>query len=67
QNIHFGIKPYACTLCDKRFAARSNLFQHRLLHMKPFCCYICNKRFDRDEQLQRHLKLHPTANVLSCR
>lgn len=66
QNIHFGIKPYSCNLCDKRFAARSNLFQHRLLHMKPFHCEVCNKRFDRADQLQRHLKLHPTSNMLSC-
>ena len=65
QNLHFGNRPYACNLCDKKFAARSNLIQHRTVHKRPFNCNMCNKRFDREDQLKKHLFAHPQA-LLTC-
>ena len=60
-----GNRPYACTMCDKKFAARSNLIQHRMVHKRPFNCNMCNKRFDKEDQLKKHLFAHPQA-LLTC-
>ena len=65
QNLHFGNRPYACTQCDKKFAARSNLIQHRTVHKRPFQCTLCNKRFDKEDQLKKHMYAHPQT-MLQC-
>ena len=31
--LHLGVKPYACTMCDKRFFQRYHLARHSLTHM----------------------------------
>ena len=65
QNLHFGNRPYACTQCDKKFAARSNLIQHRMVHKRPYQCSMCNKRFDKEDQLTKHMYAHPQT-MMQC-
>jgi len=31
--LHLGVKPYACTMCDKRFFQRYHLTRHSLIHL----------------------------------
>ena len=43
---HKGEKPFACSICDKRFGSKNKLETHEREHTgeKPFACAICDKR-----------------------
>lgn len=51
---------FACDMCDKRFAAKSVLYQHIQMSHKPqkerpFGCKVCDKRFLAVRALNRHV------------
>ena len=50
-------KDFNCTLCDKIFTLRQNLFRHvRAVHEKiqPFACTVCGKKFGEKANQKRH-------------
>lgn len=57
-----NLAPFKCSRCYKRFATRTRLQQHCLVHgadeQKPLPCDICLKRFMNNSALSCHLKTH---------
>ena len=67
--IHCVDRPMHCTVCDKRFAQKSNLIKHLLAkHLlissgerggeRPLQCNVCDKRFTSKDTLSKHLGTH---------
>lgn len=44
---HTGEKPFACQICDRRFARSDKLAIHMRTHTgeKPYVCSICGRAF----------------------
>jgi transcription elongation factor Elf1 len=61
-------KALACDVCDKRFARRFQLTEHRLLHNDPsaFTCMVCGHKYSTASYLKRHMRAHENGNV-RCR
>ena len=64
-SIHSAEKPFQCDRCNRRFARKDTLKNHkkrihdRYIHIqhsfeKPFECEICNRRFARKDTLKYH-------------
>ncbi|XP_059204535.1 gastrula zinc finger protein XlCGF57.1-like [Centropristis striata] len=61
-------KAFSCSMCEKRFAKKTNLTRHTRYHTgeKPFSCSICDKRFVRKTQLNHHMMTHTKEKPFSC-
>ena len=53
-------RPYVCTVCEKRFARKSRLKDHKLWHRrkKIFECRWCKKHFLNYHCLRTHMNIH---------
>ncbi|CAK1553860.1 unnamed protein product [Leptosia nina] len=64
-------RPYACDVCDVRFARSSHLSRHRLTHTgeRPYTCGGCGRSFARSDKLRVHTKIcereDPTVDMAS--
>ncbi|XP_045500157.1 zinc finger and BTB domain-containing protein 44-like isoform X2 [Colias croceus] len=64
-------RPYACDICDVRFARSSHLSRHRLTHTgeRPYTCGGCGRSFARSDKLRVHTKIcereDPTVDMAS--
>ena len=58
ERKHTGEKPYACTVCDKRFRISSHCKAHERTHTgeKPFPCRVpgCGLRFTESGNRRYH-------------
>lgn len=55
---HTKNRPFACDVCDKRFAFKQGLERHQTIHdneSQPHPCMYCEMRFPSAARLQRHL------------
>ena len=54
------LRPYLCTVCDKRFRTKQNLNQHKQTHTGAllFSCTQCEKQFATQRYLARHMNVH---------
>ncbi|KAK3598628.1 hypothetical protein CHS0354_037578 [Potamilus streckersoni] len=59
-NVHQGVKPFKCGLCDLSFVFRSHLEDHMRRHTgeKPYLCKFCSRGFAQIGTRNRHEKGH---------
>jgi len=60
--------PFACEVCDGKFAKDSQLKTHMITHRseRPFSCDVCDKRFIRSSHLKTHMRIHTGERPFSC-
>ncbi|XP_057707274.1 gastrula zinc finger protein XlCGF17.1-like isoform X1 [Corythoichthys intestinalis] len=63
-----GGKPFACSVCDKRFTKKSCLDIHTTTHTggNSFACSFCEKIFCWKYQLTRHTRMHTGEKPFAC-
>ena len=72
MRTHTGEKPYMCSICDRRFARKSDLKTHQATHsdQRNFICLLCpdNRSFKTKDGLTKHMKFHyePTYPCTKC-
>ncbi|XP_043214354.1 zinc finger and SCAN domain-containing protein 10-like isoform X1 [Amphibalanus amphitrite] len=59
---------FACTLCDKKFAARGAFDDHVRVHtnQRPFVCSVCQKGFKQKSHLTEHERIHTGQKPFKC-
>lgn len=56
-NTHTDIRPFACQICDAKFARKSDYERHSRSHSaKNFNCAACGKKFSRADMVTMHHK-----------
>ena len=60
RRIPAGEKPYACSMCPRRFSNQSQVAPHERTHTgeKPYACSMCLRRFSDKGNLARHERTH---------
>lgn len=58
KHIHMGIKEHVCDICNRNFAFKSTMEDHRKIHTseKPYSCNVCKNKFTTNSLLLRHMK-----------
>ncbi|GAB5371878.1 hypothetical protein AAMO2058_001617800 [Amorphochlora amoebiformis] len=71
-------KPFACPVCNMRFAKLDVLKEHILqgkhnagsssnpFSLRPFVCPLCSKSFDNKYNLKRHMMIHTGEKPYGC-
>lgn len=61
-------KSFVCEICQKRFAMKTYLKRHCLIHSerKPVTCEVYQKEFATESYLKKHLVIHTEEKPFSC-
>ncbi|XP_053307082.1 uncharacterized protein LOC128469287 [Spea bombifrons] len=67
-DTHVAKYHFACSVCEKRFAYKSELMAHLRTHTgeRPFSCPECGKRFTARSHLIVHRRIHTGERPFSC-
>ncbi|XP_072946987.1 uncharacterized protein [Epargyreus clarus] len=68
STAHIKYKPFACSVCNKRFTQQGGLQQHMRMHTgdRPFNCTFCPKAFTQKSGLEQHLRIHTKVRPYRC-
>ena len=63
QSYDGKLRPFLCTVCNKRFTQKGYLKDHKLLHTgeKLYSCTQCEKRYANYRYLRSHMNVHSDA------
>ncbi|KAF0288568.1 Zinc finger protein 26 [Amphibalanus amphitrite] len=63
-----GPRPYACRVCDKRYADKRSIYTHLKLHqgIRPHHCTVCERSFVRRSDLVTHAAIHSDERPFKC-
>ena len=59
ENVHEGLKPFACALCDSKFSEKHKMQRHTdTVHegKKSYLCSTCGTGFRDQNDLNRHIE-----------
>ncbi|XP_075987686.1 uncharacterized protein LOC142984155 isoform X2 [Anticarsia gemmatalis] len=68
-HVHAGLRPYACSVCHKKFASKYSHQAHLKTHSnrpRPFKCSQCGKSFLTQQNLIQHEKTHTGLKEFVC-
>ncbi|XP_013192865.1 zinc finger and SCAN domain-containing protein 21 [Amyelois transitella] len=68
ETVPGGGRCYMCTVCKKRFHARSQVAYHAYCNgqSKPYQCPECNKSFATHSHFKYHMRVHRNERTYSC-
>ena len=68
QLIHFAVKKFFCTYCNKGFKRSHHLRNHLTTHTgaKPYSCFYCEASFGKKDKLKLHLRMHTGERPYRC-
>ena len=60
EKVHLKLRKFVCDICDKHFASKQNLKEHRFIHtgQKPYKCDLCGQDFRQYSFLFIHKRHH---------
>ncbi|CAH4038906.1 unnamed protein product [Pieris brassicae] len=66
KGYHTKVKPFKCSICEKRFTQSGGLQQHMRMHTgaRPYKCNFCNKGFTQKGGLDQHLRTHTKGSPI---
>ncbi|XP_060524250.1 zinc finger protein 260-like isoform X3 [Cylas formicarius] len=68
KETHARIKNFACDICNRYFATRRNVEEHRRIHTneRPYVCDLCGKSFKQKASLFVHNRSHTNHFPFKC-
>lgn len=72
EDVHEGVHPLACIVCEKEFSYSRNLLMHQIRsHTVAILgvalanqCEVCRRTFARPNSLENHMKMHETKKPI---
>ena len=67
MRYHSVERPYACSVCGKKFKVDCDLDHHMWIHSEEtVLCHVCGKQFTCCQKLKRHMVLHTETREHRC-
>lgn len=68
KETHQRIKNFACDICNRKFATKRNVEEHRRIHTneRPYVCDLCGKTFKQKASLFVHNRSHSDFFPFKC-